>query len=269
MTHDFTGRTAVVTGGGSGIGRATCLQLAASGARLLVVDIDAEAARRCAEQLGPGSRSACCDVADATALADCIGEAAEHWGRLDVLVNNAGIGALGRTPEIDPATWRRVIEVDLGGVFHGCRAALPYMQRQQRGAIVNVASLSGLAGDHGFAAYSAAKAGVVNYTRSLALDHGREGIRANAVCPGVIDTPLLGPMAQAEALRAEWCAGLPLGRFGTAEEVAEVILFLASDAASYVTGHAMVVDGGRHAATGQPNFTEWFARFAAEAADRG
>jgi len=252
--------TAIVTGGGSGIGAATCRALVAEGARILAVDQDAAAAAQVADALGGRAESAACDVTDAAALTALIDAAAGRWGRLDILVNNAGIGSFGETPELPIEAWRQVLAVDLDAVFYGCRAALPHMQRQGRGAIVNTASISGLAGDYGFAAYNAAKAGVVNYTRTLALDHGHEGIRANAVCPGVIDTPLLGPLAEASPLRAAWADSLALRRFGRPSEVAEAIAFLASDSASYITGHALVVDGGRTAATGQPDFTRWMAQ---------
>ena len=181
---------------------------------------------------------------------------AERFGRLDVVFNNAGIGAFGRTPDLDPELWKRVIEVDLHSVFYGCRAAIPHLRRAGGGAIVNTASISGMGGDYGLAAYNAAKGAVLNYTRTLALDHARDGIRVNSVCPGPIDTPLAAPLLANERIAREYRERIPMGRVGTAEEVASVVAFLASDDAAYVTGAAIVVDGGLTAATGQPNFTE-------------
>ena len=175
-----------------------------------------------------------------------------------MLFNNAGIGAYGRTPDLDPEVWKRTIEVDLHSVFYGCRAAIPHLRRAGGGAIVNTASISGVRGDYGLAAYNAAKGAVLNYTRTLAIDHARDGIRVNAVCPGPIDTPLAGPLLANEAIAREYRERIPMGRVGSAEEVAAVVAFLASNDAAYVTGAAIVVDGGLTAATGQPNFTRIF-----------
>ena len=129
---------------------------------------------------------------------------AQRFGRLDVLVNNAGIGSFGETPDVDPEQWHRVIAVDLHSVFYGCRAAIPQLRRAGGGAIVNTASISGLGGDYGFAAYNAAKGAVVNYTRTLALDHAKDGIRTNAVCPGPIDTPLAALLVSNATIVAEY-----------------------------------------------------------------
>jgi meso-butanediol dehydrogenase/(S,S)-butanediol dehydrogenase/diacetyl reductase len=147
-----------------------------------------------------------------------------------------------------------VIEVDLHSVFYGCRAGIPHLQRAGGGAIVNTASISGTAGDYGLSDYNAAKGAVLNYTRTLAIDHARDGIRVNSVCPGPIATPLAGPLLANEKITREYRERIPMGRVGTAEEVAAVVAFLASDDAAYVTGAAIIVDGGLTAATGQPNF---------------
>ena len=193
------------------------------------------------------------DVTDTPALIGWIDETAARFGGLDVLVNNAGIGAFGHVDEISPELRRHVMAVDLDAVFFGCRAALPHL-RKTRSCIVNTASISGLYADPGLAAYNAAKAGVINLTRVMAADHGPEGIRVNCICPGPVATPLLTPIAGEPAVAAEYARLVPLGRIGEPEEMASAIAFLASDDARYVSGAAIVVDGGLTAQTGQPSF---------------
>ncbi|NJR78115.1 SDR family oxidoreductase [Sphingomonas sp. 36D10-4-7] len=246
----FEGKVAIVTGGASGIGAATTRLLAREGARVMVADLDGDRAWALAAEIGGTAHAL--DVADRAAVEALVDAAVAAHGGLDILVNNAGIGSFGRTPDMDPAAWERVIAIDLHAVFYACRAALPHLIAG-RGAIVNTASISGLAGDYGFGAYAAAKAGLVNYTRTLALDHARDGVRANALCPGLIDTPLTAGAAAVPGLGERWHDAVPMGRAGTAEEMAAAIAFLASDAASYVTGAVLVADGGMTAWTGQPN----------------
>ena len=250
----FEDRVALVTGGGSGIGAATARVLAAGGARVAVVDLNGDAAEAVAREVDGVAIAA--DVSKREAVeAFVTGTLARH-GRLDILVNNAGVGCFGKTPDLDPAEWERVIAIDLHAVFYACRAAIPLMTKPG-GAIVNTASISGLAADYGFTAYNAAKGAVVNYTRALAIDHAREGIRVNALCPGLIATPLTAGATQMPGLEAAWHDTVPMGRPGTPEEMAEVIAFLASDAASYMTGSIVVADGGQSAWTGQPDVSRF------------
>jgi meso-butanediol dehydrogenase/(S,S)-butanediol dehydrogenase/diacetyl reductase len=190
--------------------------------------------------------------------------AADHFGGPDILFNNAAIGFSASIPQMRIEDWQRVVEIDLSSVFYGCKAAIPLMRNRGGGAIINTASSSGLAGDYGAAAYCAAKGGVINFTRAAAIDHAHEGIRVNAVCPGIIETAILGGLNHVAEIRARWEECVPMGRFGTADEIASVVAFLASEDAAYVTGSIISVDGGLLAQTGQPNFPKLLKRVAAE-----
>jgi NAD(P)-dependent dehydrogenase (short-subunit alcohol dehydrogenase family) len=236
------GRRSVVTGGGSGIGAATCRCFASEGAQVAVLDVDAERAEAVAAPLGGVAVVA--DVADGAALSAAFEHAAAAFGGLDTVVNNAGTGNAMALHDYPDAEWDRLLAVNLTGVFNGTRAAVPHLRGAGRtGAIVNVSSLSGLRPTRGEAPYSAAKAGVVALTMSAALEYG-PAIRVNCVSPGFIRTPLTELAMADDATRAELEAGTPLGRIGTADEVATTIAFLCSDLARYVTGANLVVDGG-------------------------
>ncbi len=247
----FSGKVALVTGGASGIGAAIAARLSGEGAHLLVADCNAPSA------LPDGARFCPCDVTSADQVGKAVEEARDAWGRLDILVNNAGVGALAMTEEMDEALWDRVFAVNTRAVFLCCRAAIPLMRANpggSGGAIVNIASISGLLGDYGMSAYNASKGAVVNFTRALALETAQYGIRVNAVCPGLIDTPMSAPALQRQEDLDFWQKSIPLGRRGLPEEIAGAAAFLASDDASYVTGAMLAADGGITAHTGQPNF---------------
>jgi meso-butanediol dehydrogenase/(S,S)-butanediol dehydrogenase/diacetyl reductase len=257
MSKRFEGKVVLVTGAGSGIGAASARRFAAEGGRLMLGDLNAEAGEAVRAELGRAAAFLRTDVSRPEQVEALTQAAIDRFGRLDVVLNNAGIGAYGKAPDLEPEIWRTVLEVDLFSIFYGCRSAIPRLRQSGGGAIVNTASISGIGGDYGLGAYNAAKGGVVNYTRSLAIDHARESIRVNAVCPGPIDTPLAGPLLANPALVEEYNRLIPMGRVGRAEEVADAIAFLASDDARYVTGAMLVVDGGLTAATGQPNFSRF------------
>ena len=254
----FQDRVAIVTGGASGIGAAMVRLLAAEGAKVAILDQNEHLGLAVADELdGERCRFIRCDVSRREEVEAAVKESHDHFGRLDMLFNNAGIGCFGKTPDLDPDVWERVIAIDLNAVFYACRVAIPLMREGGGGVIVNTASISGLAADYGFTAYNAAKGAVINYTRALAIDHARDNIRVNALCPGLIDTPLSSVVHQMSGVSEVWLEGIPMGRAGTPEEMAKVAAFLASDDASYVTGSVMVADGGKTAGTGQPDLARF------------
>lgn len=259
MQIDFSGKAYLVTGGASGIGEAVVNYLAENGGQAIIADINDDAGQALAAKYPEQLAYINTDVTDFAALEKACALAEDKFGRLDGAVNSAGIGSLGSTVDMPLEEWHKVINIDLHGVFYACRAAIPLMRKSGGGSIVNIASLSGVRGDHGFAAYNAAKAGVINFTRTLGLDHGSENIRATAVCPGFIETPLTAIPASIEAVNDNWLQRIPLGRAGKAEEIAQLAVFLLSPAASYITGTEIVIDGGLGSSNGQPNIPGIFA----------
>jgi len=243
----FSGKVAIVTGGASGIGAATATRLASEGAMVMAADLQEPAIT------SDRVRFTRTDVTSADEVRALVDATLAAWGQLDILVNNAGTGSLAATPDMELAEWERVFAVNSTAVFLGCHEAIPHM-RERGGAIVNTASISGLFGDYSMAAYNASKGAVVNYTRALALECAPYGIRVNAVCPGLVETPMASAAIADPVDREFWFGAIPLGRAARPEDIAAVIAFLASDDAAYMTGANVPVDGGVTAHTGQPNF---------------
>jgi len=255
--HELAGRVAMVTGAASGIGRATAMALAHAGAAVALADTDRAGLDDAAAAIGAvgGDQIALLlDVGDETAWPTAMAQVVDRWGRLDAMVNAAGIShRRGPVEDLDTATWRRVLTVNLEGTFLGCKHAVLAM-RGHGGTIVNLASILGETADGGLPAYCASKGGVIQLTRSVALHCGTRGygIRCNAVSPGYIETPMnaafSGDTPDAVARRAQMEARHPLGRFGTAGEIAELVLFLIGDGSSFATGAVFTADGGYTAA---------------------
>ena len=252
---DFTGKVALITGAGNGIGRAAALAFATRGAKVVVVDRDAQGAERTAATIRQQGGDAQFHVADVTKSAEVHGyvnAATKAYGRIDCFFNNAGIeGKLAAIVDMDEAAFDQVLGVNVKGVFLGLKAVLPVMLAQKSGAVVNTASVAGLVGTPGMSAYVASKHAVIGLTKSAAGEVARDGVRVNAVCPGPIDTRMIHAIeaqidpANPAAVGERYHAALPLGRYGTAEEVANVVLFLCSDLASNISGAQYVIDGGR------------------------
>jgi len=235
------GRRAIVTGAGSGIGRAVCLQLAADGAAVAALDIDGESARATAALCG--GTAVVADVGDTAALDAAVHEAVAALGGLSILVNNAGVGNVRPFERYRDADYDRVVDASMRGTFAGIRAAGPLIRSGGGGSIVNIASVAGMRPTRGEAPYGAAKAAVIALTSSAALEYAPT-VRVNCVSPGLIETPLTAPLLADEAARRAFDESTPLGRVGTAQDVADVVAFLCSDRAAYVTGVNIPVDGG-------------------------
>lgn len=237
-------RTAIVTGGGSGIGQAICRLFAQAGAQVCVVDRDVDRAKSTAQEIGAAALAVEADVAQSYAVARAVEQCLERFGRPHILVNNAAISQGDDITTIDEETWDLNLNVVLKSVYLCSKAVIPHMQELGHGAIVNIASVNGLMGI-GEEAYSAAKAGAINLTKNLAVRYGPQQIRANVICPGTIATPIWQPRVDQDPQVFERLAAwYPLGRVGTPEDVAEAALFLASDAARWITGSVLNVDGG-------------------------
>jgi NAD(P)-dependent dehydrogenase (short-subunit alcohol dehydrogenase family) len=242
------GKAALVTGGGSGLGRASAIAFARAGARVTVADVEADGGKQTAalvEEAGGDADFVRADVTDADDVTAMVDAAVARWGGLDCAVNNAGTtGASATTADYTLKDWNRTIALNLTGVFLCLRAEIPVML-ERGGAIVNMASGAGLVGFPGLPAYVASKHGVVGLTRAAALEYARHGIRINAICPGSTRTPMLeGFMGGDENVERMMTRAVPLGRLGRPEEIAEAVVWLCSDAASFVVGHALAVDGG-------------------------
>jgi meso-butanediol dehydrogenase/(S,S)-butanediol dehydrogenase/diacetyl reductase len=257
MAGKLEQKVAVVTAGGSGIGAATVRRFAREGAAVVIADLSGSRAEQVrSEVAGTGGRTVAIkmDVADPQAVEATIRLALDSFGRLDVLFNNAGMAEVSLIHETTLESWERVLAVTLTGTFLGLKYAIPIMRRQGGGAIINTASISGIHGDYGMASYNAAKAGVINLTRTAALENAKHGIRVNCVCPGAINTrvaQILGK-GRADEFRKVMGAAHPIGRMGEPDEIAATVTFLASDEASFVTGASFVADGGVTAGSGLP-----------------
>lgn len=245
------GKVALVTGGGAagdgiGNGRAAAILLAKAGARVVVVDRDVALARRTVEMIGACGGEALAVEADVTRASDCaamVQAALDRFGRLDLLDNNVGIGSRGSVLDETEENWRRVMQVNVDGMFLAARHAIPAMRRAGGGAIVNVSSISALR-PRGLTAYSVSKGAVIALTRAMAVDHGGEGIRVNCVAPGPVYTPMVYGRGMSEAARDRRRRASALGIEGTGWDIGHAVRFLLSEQARYITGHVLVVDGG-------------------------
>jgi len=246
----FSGKVAFITGASSGMGRATALAFARAGASVVAADIAEQGNQETArmiEDLGGRGISVPCDVTRGEDVKAALDKAVETFGRLDIAFNNAGIEQpVAATADISQAVWDRIVAVNLSGVFLCMKCEIPLMLRNGGGAIVNTSSGAGVIGIRGQAAYTAAKHGVIGLTKSAALDYAKSNVRVNAICPGIIETPMMDRFSGGTPEgRARVIAQEPIGRMGHPEEIAATAMWLCSDAAAFMVGHAMVIDGGQ------------------------
>ncbi|MFP4627643.1 MAG: SDR family NAD(P)-dependent oxidoreductase [Halobacteriales archaeon] len=237
----LSGSVAIVTGGAMGIGRAIARAFVEEGADVVIADLDEDDGRAAADDIGAHFER--CDVSDYDEVEAVVEATVDRFGRLDVMVNNAGIGSESSVEDMPLEEWDRVMRVNLDGVMHGTKAAMPHL-RESDGNVINMGSIYGLVGGKGAAAYSAAKGGVVNFTQQVAIDYATEGVRVNSICPGFIETPMTADLLEDERFYEYLKQQTPMDRPGRPEEVASMAVFLASDEASYVTGANLPVDGG-------------------------
>ena len=249
MTQQFLGKVALVTGGASGLGRVSAIALAKEGARVVVSDIavgEGEATVQMIASAGGQAIFVKADVTKSNEVEAMVQAAVKNFGRLDFALNNAGIdGVRARTADYPEDVWHQVINLNLTGVFLCLKFELAVMVKQGSGAIVNLSSVAGVTGFPGHAAYTASKHGVIGLTKTAAIDYAKAGIRVNAICPAYTRTPMLTRMlGQIPDLEAKLISRVPLRRLGTAEEIAQAVIYLCSDAAAFITGHSLVMDGG-------------------------
>jgi len=251
MSDRVRDRIAIVTGAGSGIGEASAIRLAEEGAKVICADINLESATKTAQQImasGLVAEGYAIDIADSQACTSLVDHAVKKYGSIDILVNNAGVNLPGVFHEVTNETIDRTLNVNIKGAMYLTRAALPHMLKSSRGSIVNMSSVNGLVSEPYLSVYSASKGAIVMFTRGIALDYAKTGIRCNAICPGWVDTPI-------NHAHAKMLGGLdhvyktidsfqPIGRPGTSREIANVVLFLASDESSFMTGSIVSADGG-------------------------
>jgi NAD(P)-dependent dehydrogenase (short-subunit alcohol dehydrogenase family) len=246
VTYDFSGRVALVTGAGSGMGRASAIALAAAHAQVAVLDINSSSGQETVTLIEAAGGEAVfveSDVADPTSVTQAVDDVVARFGRLDIAHNNAGAeGQHGFLLEQDPASWAQTIGVNLSSIFYCMRAQIPHMQAIGGGSIINTASAAGLIGGFGLSPYVAAKHGVVGLTKAAANEYAEQGIRINALCPGAVETPFISSFPASWTKRL--LSAVPIDRLGQPDEISQAVLWLASDASSYVVGHSLSVDGG-------------------------
>lgn len=246
---DFSGKVAIVTGGGSGIGRASAVKLAAAGAQVCVADVNEVGGEETVAQIQAAGGQAFfirCDVSRSADVQAMVESTVRSYGGLDIALNNAGVGGLmGRTEDLSEDDWDLVMNVNLKGVWLCMKYELPHLVARGAGSVINVASLAGLVGFQNNSCYSASKHGVVGLTKSAALEYARRGVRVNAICPGFTDTAMVGQLVDEVPGMAERTRMVsPMRRLGTVDEIADAVLFLAGDTSTFITGQAIALDGG-------------------------